>query len=348
MPDFKKAKTNKMVNQVMKVAEETDLDNKKREIPLDQIDLNPDNESVFGYDDIDYLAENIQEDGFTGAIEVYAKKDGRYEISSGHRRYLAAKKNGMKSIPCIVSADVDDVTKAKKLIKSNVLSRKMSPLKWGKALRYYEKNVLQDFKGGKKRTELARVFNLSEATVARYEMLLKLIPEFQEIADNESFPYANFLSITGLETDKQKQIYENLVKISAREDGDLTKLSKSTIDTEVNAVKRELEIESLGKINNEADKSAKMNSLELEFSKDMEESGEPQETNNGTTRDEEDRDEYEVDFVSNNNVEIASMKNDSDEVWRYHVGILMDYSKDDNFKKKDELKAALEEILENL
>ena len=102
----------KLVNKVIKKVEE-DMDNKKRDIEIDLIDMNNDNESVFGLDDIDYLAENIKEDGFSGAIAVYALDNGRYEISSGHRRYLAAKQLGMKTIPAIVSENVDDITKAK-------------------------------------------------------------------------------------------------------------------------------------------------------------------------------------------------------------------------------------------
>ena len=137
--DFKK--NTKMVTQVMKKSSD-DLNNKKRDIPMDQIDMNPDNEEIFGLDDIDYLAENIDEDGFQGAIEVYALDNGRYEICSGHRRFLAMKQLGKDMIPCIVTENVDDVTKAKRLVKSNILNRKMSPLKWAKTLAYYEKNCL--------------------------------------------------------------------------------------------------------------------------------------------------------------------------------------------------------------
>ena len=130
--------------------------------------MNPDNELVFGLDDIDYLAENIREDGFAGAIEVYALADGTYEISSWHRRFLAAKEIGMEQIPCIVSEDVDDITKSKKLVKSNILNRKMTPLKWDKTLRYYKKKVLVDFKGNKN-AELAKVFKMKKMCLQQYQ-----------------------------------------------------------------------------------------------------------------------------------------------------------------------------------
>ena len=74
--DFSNTKSSNMVNTVFKKADSTEMDNKKRDIDVKLIDSNPDNEYIFGHDDIDYLAAEIGEDGFNGAIEVYAKSDG--------------------------------------------------------------------------------------------------------------------------------------------------------------------------------------------------------------------------------------------------------------------------------
>ena len=104
----------------------------KKDIDMDLIDFHPDNEEIFGHDDIDYLAEEMNEEGFSGVIEVYEKVNGRYEISSGHRRYLAAKANNMTSIPSIVYPDTDEVTKSKRVIMKNIHNRRMTPLKWAK------------------------------------------------------------------------------------------------------------------------------------------------------------------------------------------------------------------------
>ena len=209
--DFKK--NTKMVTQVMKKSSD-DLNNKKRDIPMDQIDMNPDNEEIFGLDDIDYLAENIDEDGFQGAIEVYALDNGRYEICSGHRRFLAMKQLGKDMIPCIVTENVDDVTKAKRLVKSNILNRKMSPLKWAKTLAYYEKNCLADFKGGRKRDELARVFNMSSASVGRYTSLLKLIPSIQVYADEAESSINNLLPLTTCDKDEQNEALIEIISLA--------------------------------------------------------------------------------------------------------------------------------------
>ena len=229
--DFKK--NSKMVTKVMKNSSE-DMNNKKRDIDISLIDLNPDNEAIFGHDDIDYMAETIGEDGFSGAIEVYALDNGRYEISSGHRRFLASQQLGHKTIPAIVSENVDDKTKSKKLIKSNILNRKMTALKLAKAMAYYRERVLYDFKGEKTK-ELARVFNISHTGVKRYLQLLNLAPELQKYADDENVPYTNLISLTKLDSEDQMKVYAALKEIYNNDDNVF--LSASNIVVEQNVAK---------------------------------------------------------------------------------------------------------------
>lgn len=230
--DFKK--NAKAVTKVMKNASE-DMNNKKRDIDVELIDLNPDNENIFGHEDIDYMAEAIKEDGFAGAIEVYALDNGRYEISSGHRRFLAARKLGHKTIPAIVSEDVDEKTKAKKLIKSNILNRKLTAIKVARALDYYKKNVLFDFKGEKTK-ELARVFNLSHTQTKRYLQLLNLRPEYQVFADSESVPYTNLMPLTTLDQEDQKKVYERLQAIYPDTDNVFTSATSIQVQQYVNQI----------------------------------------------------------------------------------------------------------------
>ena len=224
--DFSKTQSRKIVDEVMGKANETDLNDRKIDIPLDLIDLNVDNEDVFGYQDIEHLASRIKLNGFTGAIEVYAKKNGRYEISSGHRRYLACKSLGMEKIPCIVSYEVGEVEKAKKLIESNIHNRTMTPYRWAKAMDYYAEHVIKPTvvkRSGNNvnvREMIAEVFGVSSGKVQRYLSILRLIPEFQKLADDENFPTTIFFtsSLYRQTKEDQEQIYKELVSIVG-EDG---------------------------------------------------------------------------------------------------------------------------------
>lgn len=243
--DFSKTRSRAMVDNVMKKVDNTELDNKKMEISLDQIDVNPDNEDIFGYDEIEHLANRIKENGFYGAIEVYAKKDGRYEIASGHRRYLACKSLGMDKIPCIVSADVNSVEKAKHLIEGNIHNRKMTPYIWAKAIDYYDKHVISQMKAGSygtnfnKRKIIAEVFNTSESAIRRYSLILKLIPELQEYTKEENFPYTNIIELAQLQPSDQREVYAQLLNIA--EDGNIGTISKVIVDQFADRVKNKKE-----------------------------------------------------------------------------------------------------------
>lgn len=238
-----------------------------KEVDINLIDMVDVNEDIFGYEDVDFLADDIKEEGFHGTIEVYAKKDGRYEISAGHRRLLAAKQNGMKKIPCSIEEDTDDITKAKRLVMSNVHQRKMTPYNWAKALNYYkehviiparEKNKAADSRDkqnvGKTKEILAKAFNLSKSAVLRYMALLNLIPEFTPFIKNQNCNYTNYEMVSYQTPEVQMEVYDNLVKMAVN--GDINTLSRTLIDQTVNRVvaKREKEKLLAQKANEELEK----------------------------------------------------------------------------------------------
>lgn len=226
-----------MVKKVLTKADETNLDHKKRDIPLDQIDMFKDNEYIFGYKDIEFLAANIKERGFHGAIEVYAKPNGRYEIMSGHRRYLACDKLGYETIPCIVSEDQGDSTIAEQIIMSNIHQRNLSPLRLARALDYYDKHVLSVDKKfqGNKRTALAQKFNISESKVQRHLVLLKLIPDLQDLCDDISFPFSYLIPAAEEPEAIQRKLYDRLSQIAP--DGRIGDLSKAMVEQQLESIK---------------------------------------------------------------------------------------------------------------
>ncbi|MBR2402251.1 MAG: ParB/RepB/Spo0J family partition protein [Lachnospiraceae bacterium] len=180
------------------------------DILIDLIDENPDNEKVFNMDEIEYLAEGIREEGFYGVIDVYKKENGRYEISSGHRRFRAAKMNGEKRIPCIILEEPDEKTKAVRLLSANLRNRKLKPLDMARAIVYYENKVLERG-NGRSREKIAKFFNISQTQVHRYKSLLSLIPSLMELANSPEFSYAAFSEAATLSEEDQIQLYEKIV-----------------------------------------------------------------------------------------------------------------------------------------
>ncbi len=205
-------------------------------IDINLIDPNPDNAEIFNMDSIQFLAKGIEEEGFYGSIEVFQKPDGRYEISSGHRRYEAMKLLKRDKIPCTVIHSVDNVAKAKRLLSSNLKNRILKPMDFARAIRYYKDNVIKP-QGIKAKNEVMCVeyFNMSISSIKRYEALLKLIPELQKLTDEPEFPYSAFSPAATLSEVQQRELYHKI--LSYIEESDTKNISGLRIVQMIDSIK---------------------------------------------------------------------------------------------------------------
>lgn len=211
--DFSKAKGNTLLKQASKQTEEMLNTEKIVQIPVEKIKKNPDNEKVFNMDGIEGLADTIKEDGFTGAIEVFALSDGNYEILSGHRRFEAAKLAGLRTIPSIILPVRDKVSVAKKLITSNIHNRELSSMDKARAINYYVENVLKPEHKGKRfneNQELSKVFGLSISQIKYLKRTLQYVPELQELLEKQRVPMSGLIAASNLDPDEQRELAENL------------------------------------------------------------------------------------------------------------------------------------------
>ena len=144
-------------------------------VPLDLIVMNPDNEKVFNMDAIDQLAARIKKVGYDNAspVSLFERPDGKYELSAGHRRYMACKQLGMSTIPAVIKADVSSAEKAEALLGSNMYNRVLKFYDYAKAIEYYRDNVLiaSGFKGNVRKA-LCEYFGITDTTLQRYLSVL--------------------------------------------------------------------------------------------------------------------------------------------------------------------------------
>lgn len=204
-------------------------------MPLNLIDVNPDNEYIYNdqkhansqrvYKRNEILKETIKEDGFRGIIEVFKKPDGRFEISSGHRRFFAVKNLNHTTIPTIIRDTPNSIKRAELLLRANITNREYTPLIRAREIDYYIKNVLEpsDFKGIT-RAKCADFFGISESSVHKLTSLLKLIPELQDMADDENFPFTAFTGAVALSQEDQYKLYLNIQEyLNTSPEQDITK-----------------------------------------------------------------------------------------------------------------------------
>ncbi len=190
-----------------------EIKRKSIDIPMDKIDYNPENTSIFNMGDIESLAKRIEEEGFTSAILVFQKSDGRYEILSGHRRYEAMKLLKSKKIPAdVLSGISSDTQRDLILLSSNMANRKLAPIDMARAIEFYKGILKRDasFKGDKRKA-IAEYFGITPSNVYRYEVILKLIPELQELCTKPNFPYSALTKAASLSNKEQKQLYDELM-----------------------------------------------------------------------------------------------------------------------------------------
>lgn len=221
MSKFDKAIGSKMIKKAADVNRSSANVPKVENIDISLIDENPDNEQVFNMDDIERLKRSIKESGLGSPIIVFKKPDGRYEISSGHRRVRALRELGAETVPCLVNQMPDDVIRAKKLLESNITNRTLKPLDYAHAIDYYIECVLKpQGYSGRIDDACADFFGISTSSVYKLRSLLKMTPELQEAADDPRIPYTALVSAHRLSPEMQSVLAKKLKSLLPKEDDD--------------------------------------------------------------------------------------------------------------------------------
>ena len=141
---------------------------------LSQVDPNRSQpRRIFEEDALDELADSIRQFGVLQPILVQ-KKDGRYEIIAGERRWRACRKAGLKEIPAIIREYSDQETLELSLIE-NIQREDLNPIEEAKAF----KSLLDEF--GLRQEDLAARVSKSRTAITNSVRLLKLDERVQDM-----------------------------------------------------------------------------------------------------------------------------------------------------------------------
>ena len=115
-----------------------------QDIPLEQISPNPWNRKNFDPGAMQDLVSSIKAGGIHEPL-IVRPKDGKYEIASGNRRWLAAQKAGLTEVPCLVQ-DLSDQQVSEMNIVDNIQREDLAPLELAVMLKAYidQFNLTQD------------------------------------------------------------------------------------------------------------------------------------------------------------------------------------------------------------
>ena len=150
-------------------------DSPYREVDIADIVPNPyQPRAHFDEDALGSLASSISEVGVVQPILVRSLGDERYEIIAGERRWRAAQRAGLRSIPALVrqAADQDTLEAA---VVENVQRQDLNALEEAAAYR----QLMDEF--GLNQAQVASRVGRSRSAVANTVRLLSLAPELQRL-----------------------------------------------------------------------------------------------------------------------------------------------------------------------
>lgn len=211
---------------------------------------------VLDNDELKTLENSIKINGLMEAVILRPKEDGRFEMISGHRRLLACKKLGLKTIPSRVRKLTDDEATIY-MVDSNIHREKLLPsekafaykMKY-EALRHQGTSLPQDSTLRPVVTKLRSDDLLGEEhgesgrQVQRYIRLTNLIPELLQMVDNSELKESPSIALrpgvelSFLTKEEQKMLAEyiefNLITPSLEQAIKLKELSRGGILKEEN------------------------------------------------------------------------------------------------------------------
>jgi ParB family chromosome partitioning protein len=166
------------------------------DIPVDDIRPNPDQpRSRFDEELLDELAASITEVGVLQPVVVSRDDEGQHYLIAGERRWRAARKAGLTTIPAVVRGATGRSTLVEALVE-NVQRQDLTPLEEAHAYRQLLENT------GMSQEQVAERVGKSRPAVSNTLRLLQLPGPVQAMIDNGTLSAGHARALLGLEDAK--------------------------------------------------------------------------------------------------------------------------------------------------
>ena len=169
-----------------------------KQIPLDMI-LEPERElrSVMTREKLEELAQSIKRFGVIEPI-VVRKRNDKYEIIAGHRRFLASQMAGLVDIPAIVEdgkgTDAEAIT-----LEENIQREDVNAMDIARYLAYLYTQEKQSVQ------QIAERFNKTPQWVNSHLRLLEMDEMLQAAVEADQIPYASALELMKIDDDAHRE-----------------------------------------------------------------------------------------------------------------------------------------------
>ena len=180
---------------------------------------------VFDEKALNTLAESIKTYGIINPILV-RKKEDKYEIIAGERRFRAAKQIGLKEIPAIIK-NADEQQMAELALIENLERQSLSPIEEAKS---YEEIMRI---GNHTQENLAKKIGKSQGAIANKIRLLSLPEEIQDALANKKISERHARSLINVKNEtKQIELLNRIMteKLTVKETEEIINSQEKEID----------------------------------------------------------------------------------------------------------------------
>lgn len=166
------------------------------DVPVDAIKPNPDQpRSRFDDESLEELAASIEEVGVLQPVVVTRDDQGQLFLIAGERRWRAARRAGLSTIPAVVRGASGETTLVEALVE-NVQRQDLTPLEEAHAYRQLLENT------GMKQEEVAERVGKSRSAVSNTLRLLQLPGPVQAMIDSGKLSAGHARALLGLGDEK--------------------------------------------------------------------------------------------------------------------------------------------------
>ena len=191
------------------------------------LDDDPFNQEIYGGElEVNLLAESMKTYGFLGIIIAYPH-GSKYRIESGHRRRNAARIAEISKYPVLITEPPKTEHKR-------------------------ENNLLEEGEITALNELVAIDMEIDIKSVEKYKMLLKLIPELQEMADSGDYSWSALTTAATLDEQQQKKL-EAMIREKTEAEG-AANVTRTWIVDISNRLKLEQSLEDVKKAQDDASK----------------------------------------------------------------------------------------------
>ena len=163
------------------------------EVPVDAIEANPfQPRTDFDEDALNELAQSIRVHGIIQPLTLRRLQEGKYQLIAGERRWRAAQKAGLKSVPAYIRL-ADDQGMLEMAIVENIQRADLNPMEMAFSLQ----RLIDECK--LTHEELSTRVGKQRSTVSNFLRLLKLPPRVQDALRKEEISLGHAKCIAGLE-----------------------------------------------------------------------------------------------------------------------------------------------------